>query len=147
MLLASCATPYKALGPSGGYSERELIDGSWEVSFRGNPLIEPALVREYTLLRCAELAEMQGYSYFIIWADSSYTEVRENRQTPNQPWTHGGSSINQTVANPDVTIDSSQEWAVGRFIVMFYRAEPKGLEYALIEVAPILERHAGLRRR
>lgn len=139
LVLSSCATTYQPLGPTGGYSDIELGNDEYDVSFKGNPLITEAQVRDMALLRCAELTLAHDHESFVVWADSSFSEVNTNRTTRDQPWKQGGSSINQATANPDVNIDTEQVWFTARFIIKTY---PKGTvehAYARMNAMQILE--------
>ena len=64
----ACATPtrYGHLGPDGGYSERELDDGAWEVTFEGNPDSTSDELRRLLRYRCAELTVASGAEYFVV---------------------------------------------------------------------------------
>ncbi len=146
-LLVQCATPYQALGPLGGYSDVELEDGRYEVTFRGNPNVGQAQVKEYTLLRCAELALELGYPYFIIWADSSYLEEDVNLATREQPWKEGSSAINQATANPETSIDTRQVWSIGRFIISFYKEIDPMHAFATMNAQEVVERNKDVKRK
>jgi len=117
LVLVSCATTYGPLGPSGGYSEVWLGGDDFDVSFKGNPLIESAEVKEFLLIRCAEITLEHGHESFVIWADSSFSETSTSRGNRDQPWKTGSSSINQATVNPDVTIDTKQTWFTARYII------------------------------
>jgi len=63
-MLAACASPYQPLGPAGGYTERKLSEGRFEVEYRGNGYTTEALVRNLFMYRCAELTLKNGYDGF-----------------------------------------------------------------------------------
>jgi hypothetical protein len=138
VLLAACATTYGPLGARGGYYEKALGNDEYEVSFRGNPLIEEKLVREYLLVRCAELTLEKGHQYFIIWADSSFVEDKLTRSTPEQPWTSGSSTINQATANPEVLVDTKQTWVTARFIIQTSAGKDPAHAYAQMDAKTVL---------
>jgi hypothetical protein len=50
----------------GGYSETQLAPDTWTVLFRGNGYASRERVTNFVLLRSAEIAVENGYSYFII---------------------------------------------------------------------------------
>ena len=65
-ILAGCATPYQPMGFLGGYSETQLDENVFQVSFDGNGFTSEERASEYCLLRSAELALQHGFSHFII---------------------------------------------------------------------------------
>ncbi len=70
--LAGCATPtpYQPLGSSnsvrGGYSDQQITDNTWRVSFVGNTLTSRQTVENYLLYRAAQLTVEKGYASFTI---------------------------------------------------------------------------------
>jgi hypothetical protein len=71
-LVAACATPtpYQPLGArgtgaSGGYSERQVEQNRFLVSFAGNELTSRERVETYLLYRAAELTVQQGFDWFV----------------------------------------------------------------------------------
>jgi hypothetical protein len=73
LALASCATPtpYQPLGSgssraSGGYSDQEITQNRFRVTFVGNTLTSRQTVENYLLYRAAELTLQQGYDSFTI---------------------------------------------------------------------------------
>lgn len=73
LLLSGCATPYKAHGLMGGFSETRVSENTFQVSFRGNALASRERVVDFTLLRSAELTLQNGYRYFAILNSNNYT--------------------------------------------------------------------------
>ena len=66
LLISGCKTPYQEEKSSGGYSEQQLSERSYMVSFRGNGYTPITRVQKYLMLRCAELTINNGYEYFLI---------------------------------------------------------------------------------
>ncbi|MEW5944264.1 MAG: hypothetical protein AB1710_10530 [Pseudomonadota bacterium] len=62
--LAGCATPYQKRGLTGGFSETQLAENVWRVSFIGNDHTSTTSAQDMALLRCAELTKEKGYKYF-----------------------------------------------------------------------------------
>lgn len=60
VLLAGCSTEYQARGPGGGYSDKQLGAASWRVEIDANSYTDRELIREFALLRSAELALRHG---------------------------------------------------------------------------------------
>lgn len=69
-VLAACATPtayQRADGPSdAGYSSMRIEDDRYRVSFRGGRAAGEQEVRDYALLRAAELTLEQGHDWFLV---------------------------------------------------------------------------------
>ncbi len=70
--LASCmtATPYQPASVSGsvrnGYSDEQIEENRFRVSFSGNSLTSRETVERYLLYRSAELTLQSGYDYFLL---------------------------------------------------------------------------------
>jgi hypothetical protein len=67
-LVAACAkpTPYQPANGGYGYSEQQIEDKRYRVSFEGNASTPRAEVQNYLLYRAAELTVQNGFDYFII---------------------------------------------------------------------------------
>lgn len=83
-VISSCATPYQASSTMGGYSELQLNERLFEVSFRGNGYISGEQVRIYTMLRAAELAIENGYSHFVIMDENAQVASSTAQLTPDR---------------------------------------------------------------
>ena len=55
LILQGCATPYQKKGFTGGFSETQIVENVFSVSFRGNGYTDRERVADFTLLRSAEL--------------------------------------------------------------------------------------------
>ena len=88
LLLQGCVTAYQKSGFSGGYSETQLDENVFIVSFRGNGYTGRERVADFTLLRSAELALENGYKYFAIINANSYTS-HSTYTTPTTSYTTG----------------------------------------------------------
>ncbi|MDQ4087567.1 MAG: hypothetical protein M3177_06110, partial [Pseudomonadota bacterium] len=65
--MAACATPYRApLGLTGGYDDRQIGEGKWQVSFLANGFTRRGFALNAALYRAAELARDHGYPFFQI---------------------------------------------------------------------------------
>lgn len=71
----SYQTSYQSDSFSGGYSDSQLDENVFKVSFRGNGSTRRDRVADFTLLRSAELAIQNGYNYFVIIDANSYTST------------------------------------------------------------------------
>ncbi len=85
--LAGCATPYQRQGFFiAGYSEKQLSDNIFQVSFRGNQNTGRERASDFALLRSAEVTTQNGFRYFIVveWVkDSSSHTVYGYGDGPN----------------------------------------------------------------
>jgi hypothetical protein len=66
LIVAGCATGYHAKGFTGGFTETQLDENVFQVSFRGNGYTSRERAADFTLLRSAEIARGHGYGFFII---------------------------------------------------------------------------------
>ncbi|HEX6111815.1 MAG TPA: hypothetical protein VFZ10_05880 [Geminicoccaceae bacterium] len=66
--LAGCGqpTPYQPATDGYGYSEQQIEDNRYRVSFAGNDLTTADTVQNYLLYRAAELTLGEGYDYFTV---------------------------------------------------------------------------------
>jgi hypothetical protein len=68
-LLLACSTtptPYQAYDQRYGYSEQQLEDDRYRVSFAGNAATPRDVVQNYMLYRAAELTVQSGHDYFTV---------------------------------------------------------------------------------
>jgi len=75
ILLSACATAYKPLGFTGGYSDTQLGDNIFQVSFRGNGHTSSERASDFSLLRSAELTLGHGFRYFVIVKSGEKSET------------------------------------------------------------------------
>lgn len=88
LILQGCATTYQKTGFTGGYSETQLDENVFTVSFRGNGYTGRERVADFTLLRSAELTLENGFQYFAIIDANSYTS-NSTYTTPTTSHTTG----------------------------------------------------------
>ncbi len=88
LILQGCATTYQKTGFTGGYSETQLDENVFTVSFRGNGYTGRERVADFTLLRSAELTIENGFQYFAIIDANSYTS-NSTYTTPTTSHTTG----------------------------------------------------------
>lgn len=67
-MLAACAmeTPYQPSEGSYGYSEQQIEENRYRVTFTGNPSTPRETVQNYLLYRAAELTVQHGHDYFTV---------------------------------------------------------------------------------
>jgi hypothetical protein len=69
LLLAACAaapTPYQAAQSGFGYSEQQIEENRYRVSFAGNSATSRQTVEDYLLYRAAELTVQTGHDWFEV---------------------------------------------------------------------------------
>jgi hypothetical protein len=69
LLLAGCAaapTPYQAARNGFGYSEQQIEENRYRVSFVGNSATGRQTVEDYLLYRAAELTVQNGHDWFEV---------------------------------------------------------------------------------
>jgi hypothetical protein len=69
LLLAGCAsapTPYQAAQGGFGYSEQQIEENRYRVSFAGNSATTRQTVEDYLLYRAAELTVQTGHDWFQV---------------------------------------------------------------------------------
>ena len=64
--LSACMTPYQERGATGGYTDKQIADNVYYVTFSGNGNTPRDRVFRFWLYRCAELTKSKGYDYFVI---------------------------------------------------------------------------------
>lgn len=95
IILSGCATSYQPSGVTGGFSEMQLNDDIYRVSFRGNAYTAHENVQNYLLRRCAELTKAKGYNYFVI-LESNVDKKDSQYTTPTTVSTYSKSNISIT---------------------------------------------------
>lgn len=88
IFIMGCATAYQKSGFRGGYSETQLDENVFNISFTGNGYTTRERVTDFTLLRSAELTLENGYIYFAVVDTNSYTE-NSTYTTPTRSYTTG----------------------------------------------------------
>jgi hypothetical protein len=94
MGLSGCATPYGSSAGNylGGFSEAQLGENMFQVSFEGNAYTKADTVANYTLLRSAELTLQYGFTHFIV-VDKADLSRSGSFTTPTSSSTTGSASI------------------------------------------------------
>lgn len=125
VFLLGCATAYKPEGFAGGYSDNQITEDTFFVSFRGNGYIKKGQVLTYFLLRCAEITNQNGYEYFVITSGGlsvsnnsvyvpgqSHTTTTGNYNTTNSDQIYGSSTAT-TTTSPGYTINIKKPYMDG----------------------------------
>jgi len=113
--LSACATAYQKSGFSGGYSETQLDENVFTVSFRGNGYTGRERVADFTLLRSAELMLNHGYKYFAIIDANSHTS-HSTYTTPTTSQTTGSAyaSGNYAYGSATTTTTGGQTYLISK---------------------------------
>lgn len=90
--VSACATQYQRQGFSGGYTETQLDNNVYRVSFRGNGYTSAERAADFNLLRCAELTLQNGYKYFAVVEGREGTNY-STYTTPTQTYTTGSAYV------------------------------------------------------
>lgn len=131
VLVIGCATSYQSTGFTGGYSETQLNDTVYEVSFRGNGYTSRQRASDFALLRSAQLALENGYGYFIILEDETSTE-NSTYTTPTTSSTTANvfGSGNSAFGTATTTTYGGQTYNISKpgvsNTIMFLEDEPEG---------------------
>lgn len=92
LVLTGCTTPYTSDGLLGGYSEVQLSENVWRVSFQGNGFTSRERAVDMALLRSADLTIQQGYNYFAFSDSKSRTDTLGVGTTPTTAYTTGNTT-------------------------------------------------------
>jgi hypothetical protein len=80
--LLGCETAYEKKGFwDDGYSETQLSENMFNVTFKGNEYSSMERAIDFTLLRSAEITKENGYNYFLIVNSAKFIE--ESTYTQN----------------------------------------------------------------
>jgi hypothetical protein len=87
-IFSGCATAYKREGFTGGFSETQLGENVFQVSFRGNGFSSRTRASDFALLRSSEITLENGFRYFIITDSEKYSK-KSSYKTPTRSHTTG----------------------------------------------------------
>jgi hypothetical protein len=157
-MLAGCGQPtlYQPAADGYGYSEQQIEDNRYRVSFAGNDLTSADTVQNYLLYRAAELTLDRGYDYFTVVArnldrSTAYWGTGDTHLGSGY-WTGrgdfvGGLGFTTYSARP---IDS---YSASADVVMFEGEKPAGdvnaydARSVLRQLGPTIEAAPGVARR
>jgi hypothetical protein len=89
-LLCGCATAYKSLNWNGGYTDLTLNEDTFSIYFAGNRFTSYKRVKDFVLLRAAEITISKGFNYFVI-IDDKDCQIKEfySYEVPKESYTNG----------------------------------------------------------
>lgn len=80
LVLAGCATPapYAPRGPgqATGYTDRQIADNRWRITFTGNSVTPREMVENDLLLRSAEVTLASGHTHFLFDTRDTKAQTR-----------------------------------------------------------------------
>jgi hypothetical protein len=135
LILNACATSYQTTGLTGGYSESQLDENIFRVSFKGNGYTSPEKAADFTLLRSAELALEHGFHFFsIIDSDSYSKEATYTTPTTSTTTVNVYGSGNYAYATANTTTHGGQTYKFSKprstnTIVCFKEKPKNGFSY------------------
>jgi hypothetical protein len=97
-IIQGCSTSYQHEGFTGGFSETQIDENVFRVTFSGNGYTSREKASDLALLRSADITLLKRCSYFII-VDSNYNSSVSTYTTPSTTNTTGtinGSTYNGT---------------------------------------------------
>ena len=161
MALAGCATTYQPQGATGGFSEAQLDENVFQVTFKGNGYTDRDRANDFALLRSAEIALEKGYKYFII-VDAQQYSKNSSFTTPTTATTninantHGsaygsGNSVNysgNTYGTATTTYSGGQTFHISKpratNTIVCFKEKPEGFSYNAEFLAKSLKEKYGL---
>lgn len=104
-ILSGCATVYQKQGFTGGYSETQLGENIFQVSFKGNGYTSRERVSDFAFLRSAEIVIENGYRYFVVVESEKYSKVGAYT-TPTTSQTTGSAYVSGNYVHGSSTTTS-----------------------------------------
>lgn len=128
--LTGCATPYQPQGERGGYSETQLAENVFKVSFDGNAYIGRETVSDYALLRSAEVVLEHGFKHFVVVADQNYA-TNSTFTTPTT--TYGSAYAYGNYAHGSATTYGGQTYLLSKplssNVIICFKDKPDGFAF------------------
>lgn len=113
--LSACATAYQRDGFTGGFSETQLDENVWRVTFEGNGYTREQRAEDFALLRSAELTLEKGFTHFGFAGSRSSTETGAFT-TPTTSYTTGSAygSGNYSYGNATTRTTGGQTFFISK---------------------------------
>lgn len=128
VIMTGCATAYHKRGLTGGFSETQIGENVFRVTFKGNAYTSRERVSDFTLLRSAELALENGYKYFVIIDSEKYTK-KEVYAVPKSSYTTGSAYGATTVTSGGQTFIYSKPSSTNTIICFKEKPKTDGMVY------------------
>lgn len=132
LVLSGCATRYQEYRwHSGGYEDAQYDYNVFRVSFKSNSLTSKEHNADLALLRSAELCRNNGYNYFILLENDSYSNKRKHHTRSSNKTKHEKNSDGST------TVTSSSGSGLSftikepraNYIIECYTTKPEDFSY------------------
>ena len=125
LLAISGCTSYQEQGLTGGFTDTQLDDNVWEVTFNGNGYTSADRVRDFALLRASEIALTNGYAYFAVAddRDSSKTSTQQTQGYGSYSASCAGNTCSGTSSYTPGTTYNVTKHGNSRIAIM-YREKP-----------------------
>lgn len=128
--IQACATAYQKQGFSGGYTETQLDENVFKVSFAGNGYTGREKASDFALLRSAEVALEHGFQYFVA-IDSEQYSRNSTYTTPTQ--TYGTATVYGNTAYGQATTYGGQTYHISKprssHTIICFKEKPEGFAY------------------
>jgi len=150
LLFMGCATTYGPKATMGGYSEIQMDENSFEVTFEGNQHNTADEIRTYLTYRCSELTLEKGFSHFLIMEDLSFKDggAKEFDETDIVFETHTSMSggTNSSVRSNFGAQESSSD-LVGRFVIRLLHGVDPSFPTASMDAKAFINANEGAIKR
>lgn len=131
IILSGCSTTYQKQSFTGGFSETQLSENIFQVTFKGNAYTSRERASDFTLLRSAELSLENGFKYFIIVDSEKYTKT-STHTTPTSSYTTGSAygSGNYAYGSATTTTTGGQTYVYSKprstNTIVGFKEKPEG---------------------
>jgi hypothetical protein len=90
LALASCMSPtyYEPASDGEGFTDQQIADNRYRISFAGNSVTARNVVDNYMLYRAAEVTVGSGHDYFVLLEHDVERDVRYHTYVDYPYWPH-----------------------------------------------------------
>lgn len=142
--LLGCATPYQEMGYAGGFEHRMLAEDVYAIAFSGNGFTSPKRVKDFSMLRAAEIGSKLGFTHFVVLGseDQSASERIQTGTTSNTTGSVYGTGNYATYSGTTTThANTTYVFKPGVEIgVKYFEGPPEGRFLEVFDVQEVLER-------
>jgi hypothetical protein len=98
----SCVTQYQPVGFGGGFSETQLDEHAFRVTFKGNGYTKHERTEDFVWLRAAELCMQHGCKFFVVVGENGGVN-QSAYSTPATSYTQGTATSYGNTTNLNAT--------------------------------------------